>query len=177
MFSFPPFSLLFFFLGPRNSKKATIKRAEQQQQQEEGEIQVMAAGSAKALPQQLDLTIISTAFFGIQFPPGSQGKIANAPRALSSFRILVLLIYFCLSMFLPLNETLRTGFFLNHFRQRGGVQLNALITRSVIHSFMGNGKKLTFLAVVVVPTESPTISTGWTTILTFWTFTGPFITL
>jgi hypothetical protein len=27
----------------------------------------MAAGSAKALPQQLDLTIISTAFFGIQF--------------------------------------------------------------------------------------------------------------
>lgn len=61
----------------------------------------MAAGSAKALPQQLDLTIISTAFFGIQFPPGTQGKIANAPRALSSFRILVLLIYFCLSMFWP----------------------------------------------------------------------------
>jgi len=52
----------------------------------------------------------------------------------------------------------------------------------MIHSFIGYFsnhflKKLTFLTVVVVPTKSPTISTGWTTILTFWTFTGLFITL
>jgi hypothetical protein len=53
----------FLFFCTRNSKKQQKQQQKRpEQQQEEGEIQVMAAGSAKAWPQQLDLTIISTAF-------------------------------------------------------------------------------------------------------------------
>jgi hypothetical protein len=62
---FPHLTVVFFlsFFCTRNSKKQQKQQQKRpEQQQEEGEIQVMAAGSAKAWPQQLDLTIISTAF-------------------------------------------------------------------------------------------------------------------
>ena len=59
------FFFFLFFLHKEFQKKTKKKQQQQkrpEQQQEEGEIQVMAAGSAKAWPQQLDMTIISTAF-------------------------------------------------------------------------------------------------------------------
>ena len=57
------FYLFFFEQGiPKKNKKKQQQQKRPEQQQEEGEIQVMAAGSAKAWPQQLDMTIISTAF-------------------------------------------------------------------------------------------------------------------
>ena len=59
------FFFFLFFLHKEFQKKKQKKQQQQkrpEQQQEEGEIQVMAAGSAKAWPQQLDMTIISTAF-------------------------------------------------------------------------------------------------------------------
>jgi hypothetical protein len=194
LFSFIPpplfLSLLFFFLCARNSKKATLKKSRTttttatrgRRNPSHGRWQCQGS-------QQLDLTIISTAFFGIQFPPDTQGKTANAPRALSSFRILVLLIYFCLSMLLacPERATRPTGLFLNCFRRQRGDSIKRTNNsdRAAHDSFIHHGKwrdkkpqeKLTFLAVVVVPTKSATISTGWTTILTFRTFAGSFITL
>jgi hypothetical protein len=89
----------------------------------------------------------------------------------------------------PERATRPTGFFLNCFRrQLGGgdsIKRTNNSDRAAHDSFIHHGKwrdkkpqeKLTFLAVVVVPTKSATISTGWTTILTFRTFAGPFITL